>query len=305
MGDMEEPPSDAAIGERVPGLDGVAWASLHGTYRSAEDVPRWISALRTPANREALIELSNAVVHQGTRWQVSAYVVPFLVWLVDDPATADRGALTTLVRHVGVGTRDDSDLPFDPDAAFSGRTVTKEQEDMVVERVYHLEDQFTDDWVDVADACAEKWDADAYRAAAAHVDAYRRWLADDDSDVASQAAELLAWFPATGSTLAALLSADGDDAVRASANLALAHLDVADAAIVERMTSLLDHGSFLVRITAAIALAYRRGQGLPDRALSVLVDTQEHEELPDFPPGWHHRAPRGYVALALRRLGLG
>ena len=42
-----------------------------------------------------------------------------------------------------------------------------------------------------------------------------------------------------------------------------------------------------------------------DRALSILVDAKEHAELPDFPPGWHHRAPRGYVALALRRLGLG
>ena len=238
-------------GARIPGLDGVDWASLHGTYRSAEDLPRWIDALRTPDNREALIEVSDAVVHQGTRWQVSAHVVPFLVWLVDEPATADRGALTTLLRHVGIGPRGDSFLPFDPDTAFGGQTVTAEQEAMVVERVYHLEEEFTDDWVDVADACAEKWDADAYRAAAAHVDAYRRWLADDDVEVASRAAELLAWFP------------------------------------------------------AAVALAYSTGQRLPDRALSVLVDAKEREDLPDFPLGWHQRAQRGYVALALQRLGLG
>ncbi|GAA0942793.1 HEAT repeat domain-containing protein [Virgisporangium aurantiacum] len=232
-------------------------------------------------------------------------MVPFLVWLVDEPATADRAALTTLLRHVGIGPRDDGDLPFDPDTAFAGQAVTAEQEAMVVERVYHLEEQFTDDWVDIADACAEKWDADAYRAAAAHVDAYRRWLADDDSEIAAQAAELLAWFPAAESTVAALLSADRDDAVRASANLALAHLDGSDAVVVERMTALLDHASFLVRITAAVALAYRVGQRLPDRALSVLVDAKEQEELPDFPPGWHQRAQRGYVALALQRLGLG
>lgn len=293
----------------IPGLDGVAWASLHGTYRSAEDLPRWIQALRTPDHREALVKVSDAVVHQGTRWQVSAHVVPFLVWLVDEPATAGRAALTTLLRHVAIGPRDDRDLPFDPGAAFGDQTVTAEQEAMVVERVYHLEEQLTDDWVDVADACAEKWDADAYRAAAAHVDAYRRWLADDDAEVASRAAELLAWFPVAGATVTALLSADRGDAVRASANLALAHLDVPDAAVaalvVERMTSLLDHGSFPVRVTAAVALAYRVGQRLPDRALSILVDAREHEDLPDFPPGWRQRAQRGYVALALQRLGLG
>lgn len=135
-------------------------------------------------------------------------------------------------------------------------------------------------------------------------DAYRRWLADDDPQVASQAAELLAWFPTTRHTMAALLSADRDDAVRASANLALAHLEVPGAATVERMTSQLDHSSLLVRITAAVALAHKLGERLPDRALTVLIDARDHEDLPDFPPGWHRRAPRGYVALALQRLGL-
>ena len=90
---------------------------------------------------------------------------------------------------------------------------------MVIERLYHIEDEFTDDWADVADACAEKWDADAY------------------------------W--------------------------------------------------------AAVALAYLLGQGLPDNALDTLIRAKEHEPLPEFPPGWHQRAQRGYVALALQRVGLG
>jgi hypothetical protein len=47
---------------------------------------------------------------------------------------------------------------FDPVAAFD-RTVTAEQEARVVERVYHLEEEFDDDWADIADACAVKWDA--------------------------------------------------------------------------------------------------------------------------------------------------
>jgi hypothetical protein len=174
----------------IPGLGSVAWASLHGTTESAEDLPRWIGLLRSPdsgVRRHALTELSGAVVHQGSRWQVSAYVVPFLAWLVDDPATADRSELTALLRHVSLGLRDDGDLPFDPGTAFArSDRVTKAQEDMVIEWMYHLEGQVTDDWADLADACAATWDADAYRAAAAHTEAYRRWLADDDPHVASQ-----------------------------------------------------------------------------------------------------------------------
>jgi hypothetical protein len=115
---------------------------------------------------------------------------------------------------------------------------------------------------------------------------------------------LLAWFTPTEPTIAALLSADQNDAVRASTNLAPAHLNVLPAAIVEPMTSLLDH-SFVVRITAAIVLAYRLGQDLPDEALTILIDAKAGEALPDFPLGWHERAQRGYVALALQRLGLG
>jgi hypothetical protein len=291
------------------GLDDVDWASLHGTYRSGEDVPGRIEVLRSTDSAvrdDALNELWSAVIHQGTRWQVSAHVVPFLVQLIDDSDTPDRGTLTTLLRQVGLGPRDDRDLPFDPDASFAdAQTVTKKQEDLVIQRVYYDEEELIDDWVDVADnACAQKWDAAAYWAAAAHVGAYRSWLLDDDQQVASQAAELLAWFTPAEPTIAALISVDGDDLVRASANLALAHLDMPSAAMIARVTSLLDHNSLVVRITAAVALAYRLGQALPESALDILITARDHEPLPDFPPGWCQRAHRGFVALALQRLGL-
>jgi hypothetical protein len=293
--------------EQLEGLDGVDWVSLHGTYGSAEELPRHIRALSSKDSAvrgDALAEVSNAVIHQGTRWQVSAHVVPFLARLIDDPATPERPELIALLRQIALGVRDDRDLPFDPGSAF-GRTVTREQEELVVQRVYHLEEELDDDWGDIADACAEKWDADAYRAAAAHTGAYRRWLGDREPEVASRAAELLAWFGATEAAIAALLSADRDDDVLASANLALAHAETEPAVVAGPMTARLDHPGYAVRVTAAIACAYRLGPELPDRALDLLVDAKEREVLPAFPPGWRTRAPRGYVALALQRLGLG
>ena len=115
----------------------------------AEAVPGHIQALQSPdsgVRHAALDELLKAVIHQGTRWQVCAHVVPFVVRLIDHPDTPDRGALTKLLRHVGLGPRDDLDLPFDPEASFAGaQIVTKEQEDLVTWRVYHLEEEPTED----------------------------------------------------------------------------------------------------------------------------------------------------------------
>ncbi|NGM12391.1 hypothetical protein ENC19_06775 [Verrucosispora sp. CWR15] len=301
------PGGDNSLVGPLSDLDGVPWASLHGTHGPADRIPAHLAALRSPdptVAGEALTRLRDAVVHQGTRWQVSAHVVRFLVLLINDPGTPARPALTRLLRDVGLGAYTDHDLPFGPKAAFDGPAVTRRQEDMVIALVYYRDEGFTEEAMDIADSCAAKWAADAYRAVAAHVDAYRHWLGDDPL-VASQAAELLAWFPADEPTIAALLSADGDDAVRASANLALAHLPVSPCAIAARMTDLLGHDSFVVRVTAAVALARRLGQELPDPALSLLIDAKDAAALPDFPLGWQHRAARGYVASALQRLGLG
>ncbi len=288
----------------------MAWAALHGPHGSADEVPWHLTALRSPdpvVRGAALNALRDTVLHQGTRWQVSAYVVPFLVRLIDDPGTPARHDLTTLLRQVGLGERDDRELPFDPVATFGrhgARTLTGEQELLVVERLYYLEEEPAEDWTDLANACAEKWEADAYWVTAARVDGYLRWLGDDQPEVGSQAAELLAWFTPTEAVVAALLAAERSDAVRASANLALARLEVAAGAIAERMTSLLDHHSLVVRITAAIAAAYRLGPDLPGEALDILIDAEGRETLPEFPLGWHRRAQRGHVALALQHLGL-
>ncbi|GLW35277.1 hypothetical protein Areg01_82130 [Actinoplanes regularis] len=294
----------------LSGLHEMAWASLRGPHHSSEDVPTQLTALRSadPVVRgRALNALDGAVLHQGTRWQVSAHVVPFLVRLIDDPGTPDRPDLTALLREIGLGDRRDQDLPFDPATAFGrygAETVTAEQENLVVELMSDLEQEHVEDWTDLANACAEKWEADAYRATAARVDVYRRWLDDDHQEVASQAAELLTWLTPTDPVVAALLTAERSDAVRASANLALAHLNVSPAAVAERLTSLLRHHSLVVRITAAITAAYRLGPDLPGEALDILIGAKERETLPAFPRGWHRRAQRGYVALALQRLGL-
>jgi hypothetical protein len=70
----------------LAGLDEVPWAALHHAYGPADDVPGDLRALRSPdpaIRHGAHASLRGSVYHQGTRWQASAYTVPFLIALVD------------------------------------------------------------------------------------------------------------------------------------------------------------------------------------------------------------------------------
>lgn len=271
----------AGVGvDPLGGLDAIRWPELHGAHGPAAEVPRCLRALRgnDPADRlDARTRLFDAVYHQGTRWQVSAHVIPFLVGLIDDPHTPDRAELADLLHAVAVGDRDDSWLPFDADRAFA--------EDPAAEEF---------------DLAAVRWDAAAHRTAAGHLAAYRRWTADPDARLAAHAAALLAWFPATGAVIAALLAVPADRSpARASANLTLAHLPPPGPGIDARLRELLTSGQPAVAVTAATALAYRLGPALPDDALDVLFRAGDSAESPETPPGWS-RSVRGFVALGLR-----
>lgn len=267
-------------------LDAVPWRTLHGTHGNAADVPRHLGALGTADHRDALARLSDAIYHQGTRWQVSAHVLPFLVALIDNPDSPARGEVVALLQAVGVG---DHELPFDPAVAFAdGQGVTDEQ---VIHELYYAD---TPEPTELWDKVAVRWAADAYYAAAEHIHAYRRWLDDPDETVAAHAAALLAWFADEDG--AELLTLPRSQVVQDSGNLALAYLGTNNDINNDINNRLRDRRT----ITAAIALAHRMGQDIPDHALDLLIDA---EDLPDTPPGWP-RSMRGYVALARQKLGL-
>ena len=284
-------------------VDGVPWARLHHAYGTAEDVPDLLRALRSPdadTRQQAHYRLRGNIYHQGTRWEASSHAIGFLVALADDPATPERDLVVRLVRLVGLGDVRDEDLPFDADAAFA------EAEDATDEDVVRLVDALYDEDKDLDEVPMEiqvavdaRWRRDCYRAAAEHVATYRAWLADGDAEVGAHAAELLAWFPADGATVAALVHDPPHATVRASANLTLAHLPAADAADVvdAALSGQLGSDDVRVRRTAAVALAYRLGGGLPEAAVDVL--TAPSNVRADV-PGWA-RALDGFVALAIRR----
>jgi len=263
-------------------LTDVPWHTLHHARGNAVDVPDRLRAMRSPnrsTREDGRARLMALVTHEGSRWSVSAVLVPFLVALVDDVDTADREDVVGLLHAIALG---DTSLPFEVD--FSAGEALSADELATAAR--------PDAPADLAEAAALRWAAAAYRAAADRVDSYVRWLSDPL--VAAQAAELLAYFPPTPDVVDALVAS----VAPASANLTLAHL-TGYPKVDAHLTTALDSTALDVRMTAAVALAFRLGPDLPSEALDVLVDATP----PPAPPGWD-RSMRGFVTLALRRVGL-
>lgn len=294
----------------LSGLEEVGWDRLHHAYGRAVDVPGQLRALRSPDEQiraRALGKLYGNVYHQGTRWQASCHAVPFLVALVADPETPERAAVIALLRAVGIGDLRDDDLPLNIDRHFGvAAAATDDDVELVVAALYD-DNRDLDELPDGVDVAVDaRWRRDAYLAAAGHLDTYRALLADLDAEVASRAAELLAWFPSEQTTVTALVNVPADRwhaDVRASANLTLAwHIGTdigTDIGIDARLRDQLSSEVPVVRRTAAIALAFRLGRALTEVAVEVLTEPAGADSASAV-PGWD-RPLTALIALARGR----
>lgn len=87
-------------GDALAGLDEIDWAGLSHAYGPAGDVPGLLRALAagSPADREhALHALYGNIFHQGSRYEATAYAVPFLARLAADPRTPQRDEIVLLL----------------------------------------------------------------------------------------------------------------------------------------------------------------------------------------------------------------
>lgn len=86
-------------------LDSINWANIHHSHGTAEQFPQWIRDL-TSTNQEirelALREIVGYSHHQGSNYDVTPYVVPFIIELIQDDMVPDRHNLLDLLKwYVG------------------------------------------------------------------------------------------------------------------------------------------------------------------------------------------------------------
>lgn len=88
-------------------LDKIEWAKLGHAYGSADDVPDLLRNLASPdkvARDATYYTLYGNIYHQGTIYEATAYAVPFLIELLQEPSVEDKDQLLLFLNHVMEGT---------------------------------------------------------------------------------------------------------------------------------------------------------------------------------------------------------
>jgi hypothetical protein len=317
------PLASADVFERMDEID---WGVLEHAYGPAKDVPETLRALASAdagEREKARHTLYGTIFHQGTRYEATAHAVPFLLELLADPSTHDRAELARLLATLAVGY-DEQWLPGTfPVARYRERAVGGAE-------LLRAAPPVVDEWADDAGSSGSGTDSDddddddgveeryswyeslsdedastlysyvelaAYDAVRVGVPLFRSLLADDDAELRTAAAYLLAWFPEDAAGSVPALAAVEDDGI---ALVALGLLGSADDAAF-LLPKLADDRE-LVRWGAAVGLASLQGPAAGREVVAELLTwaggpAGERDDMPFL------RGDIGGVAvLALRRL---
>ncbi len=88
-------------------LDSIDWANIHHSHGTAEQFPQWIRELTSddPETRQSAFELVREYSHhQDTNYQVTPYVVPFIVELAQKEDLQNRHQLIDLIGNYAYST---------------------------------------------------------------------------------------------------------------------------------------------------------------------------------------------------------
>ncbi|MFG3715018.1 hypothetical protein [Micromonospora sp. NPDC047730] len=314
----------------LEGLDDIEWRRLGHAYGAADDLPGQIRALRSPdpAERdEALGTLYTNIFHQGSRFQASAYAVPFLLELLADPATPDPAAILALLTSLAVGY-DENFLPDGFPVTDQRRAAEGGRELLAAKPPpWTGEDEAKKEYVEYAYVQSltateqnRLWsyiELAVYDAVRAGVPLFRSLLGHPDPGVRIGAAHALAWFPeeATGSlptlthATAARLEPDRAEVVPEPDAVATMLVATGLLGAAPDIRFLADPHP-LVRWAAAIGRARVLGaeadEATVDELLAWAAAPPDDTANPPADAGWVpflNGDLGGYAGLALRQLG--
>ncbi|MGX7671649.1 hypothetical protein [Plantactinospora sp. DSM 117369] len=307
-------------------LDDIDWERLGHAYGTAEDVPEQLRALRSPdaAIREkARWQLYGNIFHQGTRYEATAYAVPFLLELLADPATAEREELVGLLAAIAVGY-DEQWLPDGLPIA-EHRQQAAGGAELLAAAPHPGDDDFDEDEGDAEylESLSED-DQDrlythvvvaAYDAVRAGVPLLRTLLAGEhDLELRVMAGYALSWFPEEAEGSLPVLAGAVTEALEVGATAVDGpdHTVLAATALVATGLlggapdpALLDDRRPLVRWGAAIGLARAHGPRADPAVATELLGWAGGESPSDDRVPFLDGDLAGYAGQALAQLGAG
>jgi hypothetical protein len=272
-------------------LDTLDWKSLSHAYGPATDVPNQVRALASPdpeVRSRAVRQLGSNVFHQGSRYEASAFVVPFLYELLGADEVENKEDIIHLLVHIATGYPE-AYLPKGPN-------------------MEGLRDYIASG---LAEAALE-WILCAYDAALGGVDRLQRLAAEPRDEVRLAATYALAWFRERAADSAPIVRAsvgcETDPTLLSNAVLALGLLDGYLAAVddVPAFERALEHANPTVRTAASIALGAVAGDRMPAEALRLLVSAVKEVQIERGAPSrlaWNNGDLSGYAGQVLRALG--
>ena len=321
----------------LEGLDAIPWAELEHAYGPAADVPELIRALASSDDKtrgRGYAHLYGNIFHQGSRYQATPYVVPFLFELLLDSSTPDRQGLLSLLLSLAMGYEQHF-LPFgfDPDAYFAlldTQEAHEKYERALALGVMYGEDDTAEEKEDDPDGGyddEERLDLfeiksafgarDAYRAVRDRLQELLPLLEEDDLSVRLQTAYAFAWFPErfdlTFPRLLRIAVEGRTPFERANALPALGILARSQNVPMDTplLLECLKEPYPTVQRLAAVALITLFGAEAPEEAFAVLLVAllaEEHEAETDRTEPhvlWNHGDLVGYAAIVLEKAAQG
>jgi hypothetical protein len=253
-------------------LMGIPWSNLQHAYGSAMDVPDLIRSLLSSDKNErfqARRTLSESINHQGTGYQATPYVTPFLAELSQNGDVCDRHLIIYNLVSIAIGIDCDF-LPFGFNVEAFRRSLQTRASKVSSKRRSHI-------------AMGPHIELACYDGVSSRAGVFVALLSDRLEDVRVASTFALAWFPECREGLPAVtsqLQQLGDTQHRERANLALSygllcfHSGVRPEASL--LDGLLDHPLLYVRVAAAIALAKTDPS---QQVLSVLSEGSQSKQL--------------------------
>lgn len=84
-------------------LNAIPWAELSHAYGSAEEVPVWLRQLTSDdeqVRQQAMGKLGSSIYHQGSLYPATAYAVPYLIALLQEPTVQGKEAILGLLNAI-------------------------------------------------------------------------------------------------------------------------------------------------------------------------------------------------------------